>query len=142
MKKRAKKVAHNRPRPFYFTVQPRPQPRIDFSYYEISGPDICSLICDFFCIFREDILAFLTGQEEIETTAHNLRTVLQATDRPCPKGIVVPLYAAQQVSVQQKVFAPTKEGCRKIILSTNIAETSLTIPGVKHVIDSCRVKAK
>ena len=97
---------------------------------------------DFFCIFREDILAFLTGQEEIETTAHNLRTVLQATDRPCPKGIVVPLYAAQQVSVQQKVFAPTKEGCRKIILSTNIAETSLTIPGVKHVIDSCRVKAK
>jgi HrpA-like RNA helicase len=97
---------------------------------------------DFFCIFREDILAFLTGQEEIETTAHNLRTVLQATDRPCPKGIVVPLYAAQQVSVQQKVFTPTKEGCRKIILSTNIAETSLTIPGVKHVIDSCRVKAK
>ena len=42
------KVAHNQPRPFYFTVQPRPlrpQPRIDFSYYEISGPDICSLIC-------------------------------------------------------------------------------------------------
>ena len=50
VKKRASKVAHNRPRPFYFTVQPRPtahspQPRIDFSYYEISGPDICSLIC-------------------------------------------------------------------------------------------------
>ena len=45
VKQRASKVAHNRPRPFYFTVQPRPQPRIDFSYYEISGPDICSLIC-------------------------------------------------------------------------------------------------
>ena len=39
------KVAHNWPRPFYFTVQTRPQPTIDFSYYEISGPDICSLIC-------------------------------------------------------------------------------------------------
>ena len=37
VKKRASKVAHN---------QPRPQPRIDFSYYEISGPDICSLICE------------------------------------------------------------------------------------------------
>ena len=45
VKKRASKVAHNWPRSFYFTVQPRPQPGIDFSYYEISGPDICSLIC-------------------------------------------------------------------------------------------------
>ena len=46
MKKRASKVAHNRPRAFYFTAQTNgPQPRIDFSYYEISGPDICSLIC-------------------------------------------------------------------------------------------------
>jgi hypothetical protein len=44
-KKLASNVAHNWPRPFYFTVQPRPQPRIDFSYHEISGPDICSLIC-------------------------------------------------------------------------------------------------
>ena len=87
-------------------------------------------------------MAFLTGQEEIETTASCLRTILQATNRPCPKGIVVPLYASQQVSAQQKVFIPTKEGTRKIILATNIAETSLTIPGVKHVIDSCRVKAK
>ena len=54
----------------------------------------------------------------------------------------MPLYAAQQFSAQQKVFIPTKEGARKIILATNIAETSLTIPGVKHVVDSCRVKAK
>ena len=44
VKKLASKVAHNGPRPFYSTVQPRPQPRIDFPYYEISGPDICSLI--------------------------------------------------------------------------------------------------
>ena len=60
MKNPLSKVAHNWLRPFYFTVQPRPQPtahspqptahspqpRIDFSYYEILGPDICSLICD------------------------------------------------------------------------------------------------
>jgi hypothetical protein len=43
-KELASKVAHNRPRPFYFTVQPGPQPIINFWYYEISGPDICSLI--------------------------------------------------------------------------------------------------
>ena len=47
MKKWAPKVAHNRPRPFFPTVQPRPQPTAQnwFSYNEISGPDICSLIC-------------------------------------------------------------------------------------------------
>ena len=45
-KKWASKVAHNQPRPFYSTVQPWPQPKIDFSYYEISGPEVCSLICE------------------------------------------------------------------------------------------------
>ena len=50
VKKLASKVVHNQPRPFYSTVQPRPQPRIDFSYYEILGPDICSLICVHKCI--------------------------------------------------------------------------------------------
>ena len=41
------KVAHNRPKPFFLHSSPAhsPQPGIDFSYYEISGPDICSLIC-------------------------------------------------------------------------------------------------
>jgi hypothetical protein len=42
----------------------------------------------------------------------------------------------------QKVFAPSKPGTRKVILSTNISETSITIPGIRYVIDSCRVKAK
>ena len=47
LKKPPSKVAHNRPRPFLTQSSPDhcPQPRIDFSYYEISGPDICSLIC-------------------------------------------------------------------------------------------------
>ena len=47
VKKRASKVAHNRPNPFFSQSSPdhNPQPKIDFSYYEISGPDICSLIC-------------------------------------------------------------------------------------------------
>ena len=56
VKKRASKVAHNRPRPFFPTVQPRPQPRIDFSYYEISGPDICSLICDLLLLKKINVL--------------------------------------------------------------------------------------
>ena len=43
--KQTSKVTHNRPNPFYFTIQPIPH-TTDFSYYEILGPDICSLICD------------------------------------------------------------------------------------------------
>ena len=48
VKKRASKVAHNRPRPFFPLSSPghSPQPKIDSPYHEISGPDICSLICD------------------------------------------------------------------------------------------------
>ena len=48
VKKWASNVAHNRPRPFFPLSSPghSPQPKIDFPYYEISGPDICSLICE------------------------------------------------------------------------------------------------
>ena len=48
VKKLASKVDHNRPRPFFPQSSPdqSPQPRIDFPCYEISGPDICSLICE------------------------------------------------------------------------------------------------
>ena len=94
---------------------------------------------------KEDILAFLTGQDEIESVVQTLKSaLLQPDDKLAtkPKPIIMPLFAALQVSAQQKVFLPTKEGMRKIILATNIAETSITIPGIKHVVDSCRVKAK
>lgn len=101
---------------------------------------------------QEDILAFLTGQDEIESVSQTLKAALQHNQEVdgqveigpqlVKKAIVMPLYAALQVSSQQKVFLPAKPGTRKIILATNIAETSITIPGIKHVIDSCRVKAK
>ena len=53
-KKIPSKVAYNPPRPFYFTVQPRPQPTAQKWYYEILGPDICSLIW----LWRSRILTF------------------------------------------------------------------------------------
>ena len=90
---------------------------------------------------KEDILAFLTGQEEIETMARQVRNIAKEfSDRP--RLEVMPLYAAKPIEQQQQVFKKTGENCRKVVLATNIAETSVTIPGVRHVIDSCRVKAK
>ena len=105
---------------------------------------------------KHDILVFMTGQEEIESLAHVIRSVVSSENegKDCgkvvnfdddPKDVklvVVPLYASLQPALQRKVFQPTKAGCRKVILATNIAETSVTIPGVRYVVDSCRVKAK
>ena len=91
---------------------------------------------------RSDILVFLTGQEEIEAMAAQVRLISKDLPHTGIKLLPLTLYAAQQTSVQQKVFFPTKPGSRKVILATNIAETSLTIPGIRYVIDSCRVKAK
>jgi len=90
---------------------------------------------------REDILAFLTGQEEIEDVARKAR-LLSREYPTCPRLVVCTLYAAQTSDNQQSALRPTNAGCRKLVLATNIAETSLTIPGIKHVVDSCRVKAK
>jgi ATP-dependent RNA helicase DHX33 len=90
---------------------------------------------------REDILAFMTGQDEIEGMARQVRTL--AKEFPGrPRVEVVTLYAARTPEQQAQVFRPTQQNGRKVVIATNIAETSITIPGVTHVVDGCRVKAK
>lgn len=83
-----------------------------------------------------DILVFLTGQEEIEA----VQKTLEEYGPQCPLGtmkmIVCPIYASLPSHQQMTVFQPAPSGCRKIILATNIAETSITISGIKFVIDS------
>ena len=66
-KKRSSKVAHNWPKPFFPQSSPAhsPQPKIDFLFYEISGPDICSLICGYFLTgFCNQKLIIFTRQHE------------------------------------------------------------------------------
>ncbi|XP_071838342.1 ATP-dependent RNA helicase DHX33-like [Apostichopus japonicus] len=91
---------------------------------------------------NEDILVFLTGQEEIEGVSRAVTDVAKDLPSESPGLIVCRLYAALPQAIQRKVFQTTPVGQRKVILATNIAETSITIPGIKHVIDTGRVKAK
>ncbi|RYO74854.1 hypothetical protein DL764_010737 [Monosporascus ibericus] len=90
-----------------------------------------------------DILAFLTGQEEIET-AQRLIEEYTATLAPnVPKLMAYPLYGQLSMQAQQDAFRPTKKGfARKVVLATNIAETSVTVPGVRYVIDCGKAKVK
>ncbi|KAL1513446.1 hypothetical protein ABEB36_002857 [Hypothenemus hampei] len=90
----------------------------------------------------DDVLIFLTGQEEIETCAHQIRLLAKDPEVEGPPVKVYTLYAAQPGTQQMAVFNPTPYGTRKVIISTNIAETSVTISGIKYVIDSGMVKTR
>lgn len=90
----------------------------------------------------QDILVFMTGQEEIEALARTCRDIAKHLPDSCGPMVVIPLYASLPPVQQLRVFQPAPKGSRKVILSTNIAETSVTISGIKFVIDTGMVKAK
>ena len=77
-----------------------------------------------------DILVFLPGEREIRDVSHFLRQA--AVDRLD----VLPLYARLGAKEQTRIFHPTGQGMQRIVLATNVAETSLTVPGIRYVIDS------
>jgi pre-mRNA-splicing factor ATP-dependent RNA helicase DHX16 len=87
-----------------------------------------------------DILIFLTGEDEILAAATNIEETKRKLGSRARELIVCPIYAALPQEEQMKVFAPTPPNARKVVLSTNIAETSLTIDGIRYVIDSGYVK--
>ncbi|WWC86282.1 uncharacterized protein L201_001155 [Kwoniella dendrophila CBS 6074] len=89
---------------------------------------------------KGDILLFLTGQDEIEAAEENLKETMYALGDKVPELIIAPIYANLPSEMQSKIFEPTPEGARKVVLATNIAETSITIDGVVYVIDPGFVK--
>ncbi|KAK9470460.1 P-loop containing nucleoside triphosphate hydrolase protein [Dipodascopsis tothii] len=89
-----------------------------------------------------DILVFLAGQEEIDKATDMLTEVAQSWPKEAPELAVLPLYAALPQNQQMAVFERPKGNRRKVVLATNIAETSLTIPGVRYVVDSGLHKVK
>ncbi|KAJ2918386.1 hypothetical protein MD484_g1997, partial [Candolleomyces efflorescens] len=82
-----------------------------------------------------DILLFLTGQEEIDTACEILFERMKALGPKVPELLILPIYSALPSEVQSRVFEPTPPGSRKVVIATNVAETSLTIPGIYYVID-------
>ncbi|KQK06502.1 pre-mRNA-splicing factor ATP-dependent RNA helicase DEAH1-like [Brachypodium distachyon] len=90
-----------------------------------------------------DILLFLTGQEEIETVEEILKQRMKALGSKMAELVICPIYANLPTELQAKIFLPAPAGARKVVLATNIAETSLTIDGIKYVVDPgfCKVKS-
>ncbi|XP_052899271.1 pre-mRNA-splicing factor ATP-dependent RNA helicase DHX16 [Anopheles moucheti] len=82
-----------------------------------------------------DILVFLTGQEEIEACQEMLQDRVKRLGSKLKELIILPIYANLPSDMQAKIFEPTPPNARKVILATNIAETSLTIDNIIYVID-------
>ncbi|CAH8494260.1 unnamed protein product [Heterobilharzia americana] len=85
---------------------------------------------------RGDLLIFLSGMADIQTIMEPAKAYAEETKR----WIILPLHSALSASDQDKVFHVAPDGVRKCVLSTNIAETSLTIDGIRFVADSGKVK--
>jgi ATP-dependent helicase HrpA len=98
---------------------------------ETSGDEQAAILAAVDELWREqagDILVFLSGEREIRETAESLR-------KHHPHGAeVLALYSRLSQDEQQRVFKPS--GRRRVVLATNVAETSLTVPGIRTVIDT------
>lgn len=82
-----------------------------------------------------DILVFLPGEREIREAAEALGKF-----RLLPGSEILPLFARQSAQEQARVFSPS--GGRRVVLATNVAETSLTVPGVRYVVDTGLARIK
>ncbi|XP_077980286.1 putative ATP-dependent RNA helicase DHX40 [Glandiceps talaboti] len=94
-----------------------------------------------------DILVFLTGQVEIEKAcdnlfkkAENLDYKYDVSDSNVTALLIVPVYGSMPTESQRRIFTPAEPGVRKCVVATNIAGTSLTIDGIRYVVDSGFVK--
>src|SRR5690606_6365387 len=89
---------------------------------------ICDAVTELRAEGPGDILVFLSGEREIRD-AHEALAAMEL-----PNTEILPLYARLSAADQHRVFQPHRG--RRIVLATNVAETSLTVPGIKYVIDT------
>ena len=93
-----------------------------------------------------DVLVFLTGQQEIESAIRQMeerQNEISIRHSSSVKGMILfPIYSSLETIEQKAIFDPPPSGLRKIIFSTNISQTSVTIPGIRYVVDCGFVKQK
>ncbi|KAG6398731.1 hypothetical protein SASPL_140200 [Salvia splendens] len=90
-----------------------------------------------------DVLIFMTGQDDIEKLVSRLEERIQRLEEgSCMDAVIYPLHGSLPPELQIRVFSPPPPNCRRFIVSTNIAETSLTVDGVVYVIDPGFVKQR
>jgi len=109
-----------------FPVEQRYRPFEESREYDLNNA-IADAVDELWREGSGDVLVFLPGEREIRDAAEHLR-------RHHPPGVeILPLFARLSQQDQDKVFEP--HGARRIVLATNVAETSLTVPGIRYVID-------
>ncbi|KAG8847013.1 hypothetical protein FRB91_000270 [Serendipita sp. 411] len=89
-----------------------------------------------------DVLVFLTGREEIERALYEISELLPTLPDHLPRLQVLPLHAGLSTADQLEVFRTSDRGSRKVVISTNIAEASVTIDGICFVVDCGFVKIR
>ena len=94
---------------------------------------VCDAVDELAAEAPGDILVFFSGEREIRDAAEALQPRIQA-NRKLANTEILPLFARLSLQEQHKVFHPGSK--RRIILATNVAETSLTVPGIKYVVDT------
>ena len=87
-------------------------------------------------------MLFLTGQEEVDTACEVLFERMKSLGPEVPELIILPVYSALPSEMQSRIFDPPPPGSRKVVIATNIAETSVTIDGIHYVVDPGFVKQK
>ncbi|MDC8783713.1 ATP-dependent RNA helicase HrpA [Roseateles koreensis] len=116
-----------------FPVEQRYRPFEESREYDLNNA-ICDAVDELWREGGGDVLVFLPGEREIREAAEALR-------KHHPPGVeVLPLFARLSQQEQDKVFEP--HGQRRIVLATNVAETSLTVPGIRYVIDPGTARVK
>ncbi|KAK4399622.1 putative pre-splicing factor ATP-dependent RNA helicase DEAH4 [Sesamum angolense] len=90
-----------------------------------------------------DVLIFMTGQDDIEKLVSKLEERIKHLEEgSCMDAIILPLHGSLPPELQVRVFSQPPPNCRRFIIATNIAETSLTVDGVVYVIDTGFVKQR
>ncbi|MEP6817561.1 MAG: helicase-related protein, partial [Marmoricola sp.] len=126
-----------------YPVEMRYRPLVEESYDDDEGEPvvrdqteaIVDAVRELGRVGSGDVLVFLPGEREIRDTADALASLAEGLGRSSGGGFdVLPLFSRLSAADQHRVFA--QHGRRRVVLATNVAETSLTVPGIRYVVDT------